>query len=381
MVLVLVMFVVCLDNLFMSEEYSGIFIMSELNWLLLFLVVVLLLIVLYECGKILVSVVLMMVVLSLIILVNRMVVFFLFYEMLFVLIMFSILVLGYRFERLIAGFIIIFYSFLFSSPTMILLIMMDRQYLLLENLEFRLILIYYIVCSFIVKFPIFRFHYWLPVAHVEASTLGSIILAGILLKIGGLGVWYVIKFLKFMVKLHWLLVGYLLIIVMILFIRDLKIMVAYSSVAHMRFIFYVIMCGFMVGVNGRVLIIFYHGIISSLIFWVIGLLRWIKTRSLIVTKLVSFSNFFIIMVFLVLILNIGFPPFIGFISEILMLKSIMVYGKVVVLLGLLGVLFRCYYNIFIFWGFNGVRDRFLLVEMKFLRVFAVLLLVILFINY
>jgi len=367
MVLVLVMFVVCLDNLFMSEEYSGIFIMSELNWLLLFLVVVLLLIVLYECGIILVSVVLMMVVLSLIILVNRMVVFFLFYEMLFVLIMFSILVLGYRFERLIAGFIIIFYSFLFSSPTMILLIMMDRQYLLLENLEFRLILIYYIVCSFIVKFPIFRFHYWLPVAHVEASTLGSIILAGILLKIGGLGVWYVIKFLKFMVKLHWLLVGYLLIIVMILFIRDLKIMVAYSSVAHMRFIFYVMMCGFMVGVNGRVLIIFYHGIISSLIFWVIGLLRWIKTRSLIVTKLVSFSNFFIIIVFLVLILNIGFPPFIGFISEILMLKSIMVYGKVVVLLGLLGVLFRCYYNIFIFWGFNGVRDRFLLVEMKIFK--------------
>jgi len=372
---------VCLNNLFLGEEYNGLFIMSELNWLLLLLVVVLLLMVLYECGKMLLRVVFIIVVLRLIILVNRMVVFFLFYEILFVLIMFSILVLGYRFERLIAGFMIIFYSFLFSSPTIILLIIIDRQYLLLESLEYRLVLIYYIVCSFIVKFPIFRFHYWLPVAHVEASTLGSIILAGILLKIGGLGVWYVIKFLKFMVKLHWLLVGYLLIIVMILFIRDLKIMVAYSSVAHIRFIFYVMICGFIVGINGRVLIIFYHGIISSLIFWVIGLLRWIKTRSLIVTKLVSFSSFFMIVVFLVLILNIGFPPFIGFMSEILILKSIMVYGKLVILLRLLGVLFSCYYNVFIFWGFNGVRDRFLLVEIKFLRVFVILLLVILFINY
>jgi len=266
-VLVLVMFFVCLNNLFMSEEYIGIFIISELNWLLLFLVVVLLLMVLYECGKMLFSVVIIIVVLSLIIIVSNIVVFFLFYEILFILIMFSILILGYRFERLIAGFIIMFYSFLFSSPTIILLIIIDRQYLMLENLDFSVIMIYYIVCSFIVKFPIFRFHYWLPVAHVEASTLGSIILAGILLKMGGLGVWYVVKFLKFMVKLHWLLIGYLLIMIVILFISDLKIMVAYSSVAHMRFIFYVIICGFIVGVNGSVLIIFYHGIISSLIFW------------------------------------------------------------------------------------------------------------------
>jgi len=157
--LVIVILFVCLGNLFISEEYSGIFIIRELNWLLSFLVVVLLLIVLYECGKILVRVVFIIVVLRLIIIVNRLVVFFLFYEMLFILIMFSILILGYRFERLIAGFIIMFYSFLFSSPTIILLIIMDSQYLLLESLEFRLVLVYYIVCSFIVKFPIFRFHY------------------------------------------------------------------------------------------------------------------------------------------------------------------------------------------------------------------------------
>jgi len=136
----------------------------------------------------LLSVVIMILVLMLILMVNNIVIFFIFYEMIFVLIMFSILILGYRFERLIAGFIIIFYSFLFSSPTLILLVLVDYQSLLLENLEYSCILVYYIVFSFVVKFPIFTFHYWLPVAHVEASTLGSIILAGILLKIGGLGI-------------------------------------------------------------------------------------------------------------------------------------------------------------------------------------------------
>lgn len=165
---------------------------------------------------------------------------------------------------------------------------------------------------------------------------------------GGLGVWYVVKFLKFMVKLHWLIIGYLLIMMVILFLRDLKIMVAYSSVAHIRFMFYVIMLGLMVGSNGRILMIFYHGIISSLIFWSIGVLGWVKTRSLMVTKLVSFRGFFMVLVIMVLLLNIGFPPFMGFLSEVLMLKSILTIGNVVIFLGMLGVLFSCYYNIFMY---------------------------------
>jgi NADH:ubiquinone oxidoreductase subunit 4 (subunit M) len=58
------------------------------------------------------------------------------------------------------------------------------------------------VGAFIVKFPIFGFHYWLPVAHVEASTIGSMLLAGILLKIGCIGVFYVVYYLNCIIKLH-----------------------------------------------------------------------------------------------------------------------------------------------------------------------------------
>ena len=133
-------------------------------------------------------------------------------------------------------------------------------------MRFRNILVYFLLGSFRVKFPIFGLHYWLPVAHVEASTVGSMVLAGLLLKIGCLGVIYVVKYLGFIVKLHWLSLGVLLVIVVILFLMDLKMIIAYSSVAHMRMVFYVFILGYDKGWKGGIIIIFYHGFLSSLIF-------------------------------------------------------------------------------------------------------------------
>jgi len=93
--------------------------------------------------------------------------------------MFVIVLLGYSYERLIAAFLIIFYSFLFSRPLLIMLLLFDKRFLIKEWLFYSVIINYFFVGSFIVKFPIFGVHYWLPVAHVEASTVGSILLAGI----------------------------------------------------------------------------------------------------------------------------------------------------------------------------------------------------------
>jgi NADH-quinone oxidoreductase subunit M len=117
-----------------------------------------------------------------------------------------------------------------------------------------------------VKFPIFGFHYWLPVAHVEASTIGSIVLAGILLKAGSVGLMYVIIYINFLLKFHWLVLRVPLLILIILKIRDLKMIIAYSSVAHIRIIFYVIILGYRIGKKGAIYIMFYHGFISPLMF-------------------------------------------------------------------------------------------------------------------
>jgi len=256
----------------MDEEYSFFLKIRELNFWMVILVVVLFLITLMIEISYKISLNLLFLVLGIIIFVSNFVVFFLLYEIVFLLIMFAIILLGYSFERLMASFLIMFYSFVFSSPALMIILLLDYSFLIKGWLLYRLWINYLLVGSFIVKFPIFGFHYWLPVAHVEASTVGSIILAGILLKLGSVGLLYLVTYMNFTVKFHWLGFGVVLLILMILNLRDLKIIIAYSSVAHIRIVFYVLMLGSIVGKKGAIYIIFYHGFVSPLIFWVVGIL-------------------------------------------------------------------------------------------------------------
>jgi NADH:ubiquinone oxidoreductase subunit 4 (subunit M) len=353
------------NSLFIDEEYSWFIKNSDMNFWIVFLVFVLYLIVLIVEISYKIRLNLLFISLVFIIYLSDLVLFFFFYEIVFLLIMFTIILLGYSYERLIASFLIIFYSFLFSSPVLILLLLFDHRFLIKEWLIYSGIIIYFFVGSFIVKFPIFGFHYWLPVAHVEASTVGSILLAGILLKLGSVGLMYVIIYINFIVKFHWLALGVILIIIVIIRLRDLKIIIAYSSVAHITIVFYVIIIGHFVGKKGAICIIFYHGFISPLIFWVVGILAWWKTRSLIVIKIISFSYLFLICVFFLCILNIGFPPFLGFMSEILIIKSL-INNYLVLRIIIFGILLRCYYNIYLFWCFNGFIG--IVFKLRFFRI-------------
>jgi len=340
----------------MEEEYYGLLKIREMNFLMVLLVFVIYLIITMVEFSFKIRINFLFLGLLWIMFVRDLVIFFLLYEIVFILIIFTIVLLGYRFERLIAAFLIMFYSFLFSRPTLMMVMVFEKRFLIKEWFIFSVVIRYFLVGSFIVKFPIFGFHYWLPVAHVEASTVGSILLAGVLLKLGTVGLIYVIMYIKFIVKIHWLVLGTVLVILIILRLRDLKMIIAYSSVAHIRIVFYIIMFGTNVGKKGRILIIFYHGVLSPLMFWVVGILRWWKTRSLIVVKRLAFSYMFLLVLFLLLILNIGFPPFIGFIREVLIFKVLVNYPIVLYVI-ILGVLFRCYYNVYLFWCFNGFIGR------------------------
>lgn len=353
------------DILFIDEEYSWVFKNRDINFLIGVLVVILYLMVLMVNLNYKFRLNLMFIILLYLIAVRDLVVFFYLYEMIFILIMFSIILLGYRYERLLASFLIMFYSFLFSRPMLIIVLLFDHRFLIKNWLRYSLIINYFLVGSFMVKFPIFGFHYWLPVAHVEASTVGSIILAGLLLKSGSVGLIYVVIYINFIVKLHWLALGVVLVMLMILRLSDLKIMIAYSSVAHITIMFYVIMWGTIVGKKGAVYIMFYHGFISPLMFWVVGILAWWKTRSLIVIKLMSFSYLFLLCLFMLMILNIGFPPFLGFLSEVLILKALITNFLILWVL-VFRVLLRCYYNIYLFWCFNGFMG--IVFKLNFFRV-------------
>jgi len=75
-----------------------------------------------------------------------------------------------------------------------------------------------------------------------------------------------VMYINFIIKFHWLGLGIVLLILMILNLRDLKIIIAYSSVAHIRIVFYILILGTIIGKKGAIFIIFYHGFISPLIF-------------------------------------------------------------------------------------------------------------------
>lgn len=198
------------------------------------------------------------------------------------------------------------------------------------------------------------------------------LLAGILLKIGSVGLYYRICYLKFFVKFHWLVLGVILTILIILNLRDLKIIIAYSSIAHISLVFYVINLGWNVGIKGRIIIIFYHGFVSPIMFWLVGMLAWWKTRSLIVVKIIVFSYCFILCVFLLIILNIGFPPFLGFLREILIFKALIINDWVLYII-ILSILLRCYYNVYLFWCFNGVRGIIFKLSFYYFDIFGFLI--------
>lgn len=357
---------------YLDEEFNGFLKLSLINFWIVILVFILYLMILIVEIFVKFRLNYLLIILIIIIRVSSILIFFILYEIIFILIIFVILLLGYRYERLLAGFLIIFYSFLFSSPVLIIILIFDHSFLIKIWLNYNMVVNFFFVGSFIVKFPIFGFHYWLPVAHVEASTIGSILLAGILLKIGSVGLYYSICYLNFFVKFHWLVLGVILTMLIILNLRDLKIIIAYSSIAHMSLVFYVINLGWNVGIKGRIMIIFYHGFVSPIMFWLVGILAWWKTRSLIVVKIMVFSYCFILCVFLLIILNIGFPPFLGFLREILIFKALII-NDWVLYISILSILLRCYYNVYLFWCFNGVSGMIFKLSFFYFDIFGFLI--------
>ena len=200
--------------------------------------------------------------------------------------------------------------------------------------------------SFAVKTPMWPVHTWLPDAHVEAPTAGSVILAAILLKMAGYG------FLRFSLGMFPIasefftpLVFTLSIIAIIytslvaLMQDDMKKLIAYSSVAHMGFVTLGIFTFNKQGIEGSVYQMISHGIISAALFLCVGVLydrtgsRMIKSFGGIVNYLPNFSLIFIIFVLGAL----GLPGTTGFIGEFLVLLGAFKINYLVAILASTGV--------------------------------------------
>ncbi len=211
--------------------------------------------------------------------------------------------------------------------------------------------------SFAVKMPMWPVHTWLPDAHVEAPTAGSVILAGVLLKMGGYG------FLRFSVpmfpvatdQLAWLIFGLSMVAIIYTSLvalaqKDMKKLIAYSSVAHMGFVTIGIFALNSQGVGGSVFQMLSHGVVSGALFLCVGVLydrlhtREIARYGGVVNNMPVFAVVFMVFT----MAGLGLPGTSGFVGEFLALTGAFQRNSWIAFVAAIGVILAAAYMLYLY---------------------------------
>ncbi|YP_010419926.1 NADH dehydrogenase subunit 4 (mitochondrion) [Anopheles marshallii] len=289
--------------------------------------------------------------------------FYLFFEASLIPTLFLILGWGYQPERLQAGIYLLFYTLLASLPLLIgifyiLNYMNTLSFILLSNYFFMNINLLYLslIFAFLVKMPMFLVHLWLPKAHVEAPVSGSMILAGILLKLGGYGLLRMFSLLQvsgMKYNYWWIsvsLVGGVLISLICLRQTDLKALIAYSSVAHMGIVLSGLLTMSYWGLIGSYALMIAHGLCSSGLFCLANIsYERMSSRSLLINKgMLNFMPSLSLWWFLLCSGNMAAPPTLNLLGEISLLNSIVSWSWMSMIMLSLLSFFSAAYSLYLF---------------------------------